>query len=174
MVQAAAIYPTRDWVKANPLAQSFLTVSQQQFVDAAERIYPHRAAASNAGFQSYPQTPTEEPATWSSSFVTGVKVEQIVADFPVSASHVQSFAQAATPQDSRDLAEQFHETPLGSVVPYTVTVQRQLWAGAGGDIPDFSLDADRGWAHRNWLIAPGREASVVHSSTDPVDYDWSE
>lgn len=174
MVQAAAIYPTREWVNANPLAQSFLTISHHQFVDAAEGIYPHRAAASNAGFQSYPQTPTEEPATWSSSFVTGAKVEQIVADFPVSASHVQSFAQAADPEASRNLAEQLHATPFGSVVPYTVMVQRQLWSGAGGEIPDFSLDADRGWAHRNWLIAPGEEDRVEHSSTKIVEYGWAE
>jgi hypothetical protein len=86
-------------------------------VESAERIYPHHAATSNAGFQSYPQTPTEEPPTWSSSFVPGVKVEQIVADFPVSASHVQSFARAADPGKSRELAEQLHATPFGSVVP---------------------------------------------------------
>ena len=174
MVQAAAIYPTREWVNANPLAQSFLTIARHQLAEAAEGIYPHRAAASNAGFQAYPQTPTEEPATWPSSFVTGVRVEQIVADFPVSPSHVQSFGQAATPQVSRDLAEQLYETPFGSVVPYTLMVQRQLWSGAAGDIPDFSLDADRGWAHRNWLITPGAESSVMHNSTLTVDHDWAE
>jgi hypothetical protein len=53
-------------------------------------------------------------------------------------------------------------------------VHRQLWAGAGGDTPDFSLDAARGWVHRNWLITPGKEGTVVHSSTEPVDYDWSD
>jgi hypothetical protein len=174
MVQAAAIYPTREWVKANPLAQSFLVINRQQSVESAERIYPHRAAESNAGFQSYPQTPTEKPATWASGFDTGVKVEQIVSDFPVAPDQVQAFGQAPTPQASRDLAEQLHETPLGSVVPYTTMVQRQLWSGAARDIPDFSLDADRGLAHRNWLIEPGSESSVMHNSTLTVDYDWAE
>jgi hypothetical protein len=174
MVQAAAIYPTRQWVKSHPLAQSFLTISREQIVEAREGFYPHRAAESNAGFQAYPQTPTELPATWPSSFVSGVKVEQIVADFPVSLPHVQAFGQAPTPQESRELAEQLNATPLGSVVPYTMMLHRQLWSGAGGDIPDFSLDADRGWAHRNWLIEPGQEDSVMHNSTDPVEYDWAE
>jgi hypothetical protein len=172
MVQAAAIYPTRAWVHANPLAQSFLTVSRHQIVEALERVYPHRAAESNAGFQSYPTTPTEKPETWPSSFVDGTKVEQIVSDFPVSLSHVQSFAQAPTPEDSNTLAADLYETPLGSVVPYTNMLQRQLWSGAGGDIPDFSLDADRGWAHLNWLITPDNEGTVKHDSPDPVEYGW--
>jgi hypothetical protein len=175
MVQAAAIYPTREWVKASPLAQSFLVVTQQQFVESAERHYPRRAAASNAGFQAYPQTETEEPPTWASGFGTGARVEQIVSDFPVDLAQVQGFGQAATPQASRDLAEQVHQTPLGSVVPYTVMVQRQLWAGAADGIPDLSLDADRGLAHRNWQIAPGAESSLMPGQgRPPVDYDWAE
>jgi hypothetical protein len=173
MVQAAAIYPTRQWVKAHPLAQSFLTISQKQIVEARERIYPHRAAQSNAGFQAYPQTTTELPATWPSSFESGAKVEQIVADFPVSLAAVQALGQAATPQLSRDLAEQLNQTPLGSVVPYTQMLHRQIWSGAAGAIPDFSMDADRGWAHRNWVIKPGNESSVIYNSAQPVDYDWA-
>lgn len=174
MVQTAAIYPTRDWVKAHPLAQSFLTISQQQIVEARERVYPHRAAASNAGFQSYPQTPPELPQTWPSSFVAGVSAEQLVDDFPVQVPLVKAFEDAETPADSRQLAETDNETPLGSVVPYTVMLQRQLWTGRGGDIADFSIDADRGWAHKNWAITSGKEATVMHSSTDPVEYDWAE
>jgi hypothetical protein len=156
------------------LAHSFLTVDHKQIVEALEGFYPHRAAASNAGFQAYPVTDIEKPKTFPSSFVGGTSAEQIVAAFPVAQSAVQAFAQASTPADSRTLAEQLYQTPLGSVVPYTVMLQRQLWSGAGGDIPDFSMDADRGWAHLNWVISPGDEGSVIHSAppTDEVDYDW--
>lgn len=173
MVQAAGTYPTRDWVKANPISQTFLVIARDQMAEAANGRYPHRAAASNAGFQSYPETPTEHPATWPSSFGLGVQVEQIVADFPVSPTHVQAFGDASDPEKSRDLAAQLHSTPMGSVVPYTQMLQRQLWSGRGADIPDFNLDGDRGWAHRNWAIVPGEEDSVRHDSTKLVDYDWA-
>ncbi len=172
MVQAAAIYPTRAWVRANPLAQSFLTVDQKQIVAALERQYPHRAAKTNAGFQSYPTTGIEEPPSFPSSFVGGTRVEQIVADFPVAQPSLQDLAQAPSPADSNTLAEQWHQTPIGSVVPFTAMLQRQLWAGAGGQIADFSMDADRGWLHLNWLITPGAEKSVMWDSGDPVAYDW--
>jgi hypothetical protein len=174
MVQEAAIYPTRQWVESHPLARSFLTISRDQLVEAREGFYPHRAAQSNAGFQAYPQTPTELPSTWPSSFESGVNAEQIVAGFPVSLPAVQAFGQAASPLVSRSLAEQLNQTPLGSVVPFTQMLHRQLWSGAVRDIPDFSLDADRGWAHRNWLIKPGTESSVMHNSALSVDYDWAE
>ena len=52
-------------------------------------------------------------------------------------------------------------------------LHRQIWAGSRGDIPDLSMDADRGLAHRNWQIKPGKEGSVVHNSAQPVDYDWA-
>lgn len=174
MVQAAITYPTREFVRSHPVAQSFLTITREQLAESSRGVYPHRAAASNAGFQSYPQTPTEQPATWSSSFVMGTEAEQIVADFPVSTTHLDAFATADTPEENRVLAEQLGGVPLGSVVPYTVMLQRQIFAGRAGAIPDLNLDADRGWAHRNWVISPGAEGSVAHDATDPVPYDWAE
>lgn len=173
MVQAAIIYPTRDFVRTHPVARSFLTISREQIAESDGGTYPHRAAASNAGFQRYPQTPTEEPATWSSSFGIGTSAEQFVADFPVSTSHLAAFAEAETPAENRALAVQLSNVPLGTVVPYTVMLQRQLFGGQAAAIPDLNLDADRGWAHRNWVIDPGAEGSVAHDSTDPVPYDWA-
>lgn len=174
MVQAAIIYPTREFVRSHPIAQSFLTITREQLAESSRGVYPHRAAPSNAGFQQYPQTATEQPATWSSSFAMGTRAEQIVGDFPVSTTHLQAFATADTPEANRALAEQLSGVPLGSVVPYTAMLQRQIFTGQASAIPDLNLDADRGWAHSNWVITPGEEHSVAHDSTDPVPYDWAE
>lgn len=174
MVQAAILYPTREFVRSHPVAQSFLTITREQLGESRGGVYPHRAAPSNAGFQRYPQTDTEQPATHASSFAMGTRVESIVADFPVSTSHLTAFAAADTPDENRALAEQLAGEPLGSVVPFTAMLQRQIFAGLADTIPDFNLDADRGWGHRNWVIAPGQESSVGHSSTAPVPYDWAD
>ena len=174
MVQAAILYPTREFVRSHPTAQSFLTITREQVAESIEGVYPHRAAPSNAGFQRYPQTATEQPATHASSFAMGTEVQQIVADFPVATSHLDAFGAADTPADNRSVAEQLSGVPLGSVVPYTVMLQREIFAGRANTIPDLNLDADRGWAHRNWVISKGQELSVAHDSNTSVPYDWAE
>jgi len=176
MVQAAIIYPTREFVRSHPIAQSFLTITREQLAESSKGMYPHRAEASNEGFQRYPQTETELPPTWSSSFAMGTKAEEIVSAFPVSASHLTAFEGADEPAQNRTLAADLNGQPLGSVVPFTVMLQRQIIAGQASAIPDFNLDADRGWAHRNWVIDAGAENSVTPSPVPPipVPYDWAE
>lgn len=84
------------------------------------------------------------------------------------------FAGADTPAESRHLAEQLSDVPLGSAVPYTVMLQHEIFGGRASAIADLNLDADRGWAHRNWTIDAGAEGSVAHDSTNAVPYDWAE
>lgn len=91
MVQAAIIHPTREFVRSHPVARSFLTINREQLAESRGGIYPHRADASTAGFHRYPQTPAEKPATWSSSVDIGTHAAQLVADFPVSDSHLDAF-----------------------------------------------------------------------------------
>jgi hypothetical protein len=172
MVHTTISYPTRQWVATSPLAQSFLTVNRRHVADSASGTYPHRAAASNSGFQSYPQTTTEEPATWSSPYAIGTPVEAMVSGTPIDENLLRAFAELTIPEDSIALAEQSHDEPLGSAVPFTVRVQQQVFDGIPG-LADLCLDADRGYGHRNWEIVEGNESSVRYDSTDEVEYRWS-
>lgn len=174
LVQVSLVYPTREFVRTHPLAKSFLTITADHVADSVRGAYPHRASPSNVGFQQYPKTRTELPSTWSSSFASGTRADQIVADFPVSATTFAAFGKAETPEESRKLAEELSGTALASVVPLTAELQRQIWAGEANQIPDLNLDADRAWGHRNWLIDAGAEFSVRHDSSDTVSYDWSD
>ena len=174
LVQSSIVYPTRQFVRTHPMAKSFLTITASQVADSRSGTYPHRASASNEGFQRYPETATELPATWSSSFGVGTRAEQIVSDFPVQFSSLEALGNSDDPAESRQFAVELSGTPLGSVVPMTADIQKRIWTGNGAGIPDLNLDADRGWGHRNWLIDAGGEGSVRHDSTDPVRYDWSE
>lgn len=173
MVQAAITYPTRQWVASSPLAASFLTVDSLHVKDSRSGHYPHRAASSNAGFQSYPTTDVELPATWSSSYGFGAPVASMVSGTPLNEGLLLDFGEMLTPEKSIDLAAQSHSEPLGSGVPFTVWVQQRLFSGLAG-LPDLGLDSDRGYGHRNWEMVEGHEASVQHDSDDPVVYRWSE
>ncbi|MEV7197392.1 zinc dependent phospholipase C family protein [Streptomyces sp. NPDC093510] len=173
MVQAAISYPTRQWVASSPLAASFLTVAPHHVEESRAGRYPRRAASSNAGFQSYPATEVELPATWSSSYGFGTPVDAMVSGTPLNEALLQEFGALERPEQSIDLAAQSHAEPLGSAVPFTTWVQLRLFDGTTG-LPDLGLDADRGYGHRNWEMEEGHETSVMHNSDDPVVYRWSE
>ena len=173
MVQAAISYPTRQWVASSPLAASFLTVARHHVNDSRSGHYPRRAASSNAGFQSYPETEVELPATWSSSYGFGTPVDAMVSGTPLNEALLGEFGALQLPEESIALAAQSHSEPLGSAVPFTTWVHLRLFGGLAG-LPDLGLDADRGYGHRNWEMVEGHETSVMHDSDDPVVYRWSE
>lgn len=173
MVQTAISYPTRQWVASSPLAKSFLTVARSHVSDSKGGNYPHRAAASNAGFQSYPETEVERPATWSSSYAVGTPVEAMVGGTPLNEQLLKQFGELRLPSENIELAAESATEPLGSAVPFTKWVQEHLFNGIPG-LADLCLDADRGYGHRNWEIVEGQESSVMASSHDPVTYRWSQ
>lgn len=173
MVHTAISYPTRQWAASSPLAKSFLTVTRQHVADSRAGNYPRRAATSNAGYQSYPQTEVEEPSTWSSSYAVGTPVEAMVRGTPLNEALLRAFGDVQLPRESIDLAAQSTQQPLGSAVPFTLWVQQHLFDDIPG-LADLCLDADRGYGHRNWEIEEGHESSVMAGSQDPVEYRWSQ
>jgi hypothetical protein len=173
LVQAALIHPEVGWVDTNPVALSFLTVSRRQIAETERERYPHRAGESNAGFHSYPITPTEEPSTRPSAFSIGTRAGQFVDSFNLVPSLMEAFSDALDPAASRDVADANSSVPIGSVTPLTTAIMRSLVNNDTSVLSDWSLDSDRGYGYLNWRIAPGEEESVEWDSSKKVDHDWS-
>ena len=172
LVESALIQPEIGWVQANPLAQSLLVVSRRHVLDARSRRYPHRAAETNAGFQSYPTTLPELPATLPGGFEDGTTAIEMSTDFAPAPALLKAFAEAEDPGANREIGFDNPTIPIGSIVQMEITVMRDLINAVPLD--DWSLDADRGFGYKNWRIVPGTESSVAWDSTQQVDHDWSD
>ena len=179
LVQAAFIHPEVGWAEANPIALSFFAVSRRQVREARQGLYPHRAGESNAGYHTYPTTPTELPSTRPSAFAEGTTASQLTDGFGLVPGLMDEFSDAEDPAASVAVANDNPTVPIGSVVPLTTTIMRSLINNDTSILRDWSLDSDRGCGYLNWRITEGFEQSVsgdpaVWDPTDPVPHDWSE
>lgn len=181
LVQAALLQPEVGWAESNPVALSFLTVSREQILEAREGRYPHRAGETNAGYHTYPTTPTEQPATRPSGFSRGIAADQVVGGFSFVPTLLEAFSSASEAANTRATAEANPSTPFGSVVPMTTAVMRGLIDGNDSILSDLSMDVDRGYGYLNWRVPQGDgddpanlDAVKWDSSASVDDSEWSE
>jgi hypothetical protein len=173
LVLAAFIHPEREWVNASPLAQSFLRVGKDPAVDAREGSYPRRAAQSNEGFQSYPTTPTEEPATVPGPFPYGARATDIVAGLAQNDAIRDAYASASDPAETRQIEFDTIGQSIDAAVPMMSRLMRAIVDGDETQLNDWTMDADRGFGYQNWrLRGPGNP--LAWNSSDPVVDDWAE
>ncbi len=173
LVLAAYVHPERAWLDASPLAQSFLTVGERPPAEARKRIYPHRAAQSNEGFHSYPDTPTESPPTNPGPFSPLSTALDLIAGLPRNDALRGAFAAADTPGESRQIGFDAIGQPVDSSVPMAVRLMRSLVDGDTSQLEDWTMDADRGYAYKNWRLQ-GTINTLAWDSVDPVVDDWAD
>lgn len=173
LVLAAYVHPERNWVDNSPLAQSFLAVGQQPISETREQMYPHRAAESNEGFQAYPVTPTELPPTVPGPFSPQSVASDLVAGLGSDDVLRDAYAGAASPKETREIEFATIGQSVESAVPMMTRLMRAVVNGDTSLLEDWTMDADRGLAYKNWRLG-GTSNSLAWDSTDPVVDDWAD
>lgn len=173
LVLAAYIHPERDWVNNSPLAQSFLTVGQRPLVETREQMFPHRAAESNEGFQSYPETPTEEPATVPGPFGQLSTSTDMISGLASDDALRDAYATSGSPEATRKIEFDTIGQSIDSAVPMMTRLMRALVEGDSSLLEDWTMDADRGIGYKNWRLS-GTTNTLAWDTTEPVVDDWAE
>lgn len=149
MVLNALMPPDRLWLHTHPLASSTLNFDRG-LEDMSVGMYPRQARPSNAGFQEYPDTPVEPTPTIAAphdliqetaSFVMGA-VEQ--PDLQT------EFAESVDPRETKRIESRNQQLGFASVETLSRQVMQSLVDGGTVELPDWNMDADRGYGYLNW------------------------
>ena len=175
---ASIVHPTSDWVRNSPIATEITSLHNKFVVDSKRRNYPRRAQESNEGFLSYPATSVEGKPTAAGPYPAGSNPLDVlnglaVANVGGEALYTQ-YENAANPDEHREI--QFSNA--GKTTYSTIDLGRKLFfdlvGNAGGLIPDWNLDADRGFQYKNWTVENEADWGTLHwdSDGDIVPEEW--
>ena len=147
------VHPRAEWVNTNPIAREFIELSDRSKGDFIKRQYPHRAQESNEGFLKYPQTPVEGKPTLAGPYPEGSNPSEILTgigtEFSVGDALYKKYEESLNPTTHREIEFSEVEKQTFPAIP----LARKLFSELMGNrkIPDWNLDADRGYQYKNWI-----------------------
>ncbi len=170
LVLAAIVHPQPEWVSNSPLAKDIIELSNRSLGEARKCMYPHRAQESNEPFLNYPTTPVEgeptvpgpyPPGSTPTSFLTGIGNGDNLNLF-------NDYAAAESPKVTREIEFSTFEEETLPAIPLAMKIFDSL-RDESKKIPDWNLDADRGYHYKNWKADYD---NLAHDSNDDVDESW--
>jgi hypothetical protein len=165
LVLAAIAPPTREWVAHHPIARRIVAVSGPNgYVDSINHRYPHRAQKSNDGYLKYPGTNVEKEPTYVGPHDAGSSALEMLAPQGLDRTLEQRYVTAPTPTNTRSVEAR----TIGQAFASAMTLGTELMAAiqSSGAIPDWNLDADRGYGYRCWKAT---YANLAWNSAANVD-----
>jgi len=171
LVLAAILHPQPDWVRNHPIAREIVELSDRSWIDIKKKNYPRRAQESNEGFLGYPNTRVEMDPTTSGPYPAGTTPFAFVDGIPGRVNNeglYQKYDQSESPAATRNI--EFGSTGVYTfpAVPLAVELFQGLLEG-DVKIPDWNLDADRGYHYKNWRASWEK---LSWDSTDAIDDSW--
>jgi hypothetical protein len=173
LVLAAIIHPQPEWVRNNPIAQEITELSNRSWDDVDKRMYPHRAQPSNAPFLGYPKTPVENEPTVPGPYPAKSTPAAILTGIG-SGNDTELYSRyidSETPSITRDIEFETIQKETMPAIPLAIDVFRAL-RQAGNKIPDWNLDADRGYHYKNWKAEWDRLRHDFKPDSTPIDEVW--
>lgn len=170
LVLAAIVHPQPEWVRSNPIAKGIIELSNRSLNEARRGLYPHRAQPSNEPFLGYPTTPVENeptvpgpypPGSTPASMLTGIGNGENLDLF-------KEYAESESPEVTRNIEFSTIQQETLPAIPLAMKIFETLRA-EGKKIPDWNLDADRGYHYKNWKA---NWDNLAHYSADTIDEKW--
>ncbi len=151
LVLTALIPPEKEWLDANPIGQACVKLKARPEED--KEGYPKRAQESNNGFLSYPKTLVEREKTIAGPYKDGATPKDFIVNAHHDSALYTAYEEAEDTEETIKIENQTHYETIGS----TLDIAKKLMLGlvSDEDMPNWNLDADRGFAYKTWdIIAP--------------------
>ena len=190
LVLAAIVHPQPEWVKNHPLAQETIELTNHSWNKINEKLYPQRAQESNEGFLKYPETSVEKEPTVSGPYPAGSTPAAILTG--IGAGNFPWARMAAIQESPLELYKRYanSESPANTIciedstkhhetlpaIPLALIIFNALRED-GEKIPDWNLDADRGYHYKNWTVDDWERLSThpdhnPDPNSSPIDEQW--
>lgn len=170
---ASFVHPESNWVNSNPIPREIIELSERSHDDLIKEQYPHRAQESNDGFLAYPKTTLEGEATVAGPYPVGSTPSSILTGIGttnVDGGNLYSqYAATQIPKDLRDLEFDNVEKQTFPAIALARKLFRELMSDEDIVIPDWNLDADRGYQYKNWQADWG---NLLWNKSENVDESW--
>jgi hypothetical protein len=169
LVLSALVPPEKEWLNANPIAQTCVNIVNRSPDDGLlyGKYYPHQAQESNNGFLYYPTTSPEDHPTMPGPYGYGSTPKDFIINAQSNDALYERYANARTPEETVEIASRESLQPIGSSVDVAKDLMISILRGE--DIPNWNLDADRGFAFKTWrLEAPDGVNPLAPGSNYPI------
>ena len=154
LVLAALLPPESEWLNENPIAQSCVSLKDRSPDDGLlyGKYYPHRAAKSNKGFIAYPKTSPESNTTAPGPYPYSSTPKDFILNSIENDRLFSDYSQSETPLDTIKIEENTRLESFGSSVCVAKKLMKEIFKG--NNIPNWNLDADRGFGYKTWSVSP--------------------
>ena len=154
LVLAALLPPESEWLDKNPIAQSCVSLKDRSPDDGLlyGKYYPHRAEKSNKGFIRYPKTSPESDTTAPGPYPYTSTPEDFILNTANNEQLFSAYSQSETPIETIKLQEETRLESFGSSVDVAKILMKKIFNGKS--IPNWNLDADRGFGYKTWRVNP--------------------
>ena len=169
LVLAAIAHPQPEWVRNNPIAQEIVELSDRSVNEARKELYPHRAQPSNAPHLRYPTTPVENAPTMPGPYPEGSTPASILTGIGNGGGLdlYNEYANSKTPEDTMKIQESNMQKETLPAIPLAMKIF-DILRDKDKQMPDWNLDADRGYHYKNWTADWNR---LAHDYDDENDSD---
>ena len=173
LVLAAIIHPQPEWVKNHPIAKEITELSNRSWDDVDKRMYPHRAQRSNDPFLGYPKTPVENRPTVPGPYPPKSTPAAILTGIGGGSDPelYNRYIDSETPSITREIEFATIQEETMPAIPLAIDIFKALREN-GIEIPDWNLDADRGYHYKNWTAEWDRLRHDFKPDSTPVDEVW--
>ena len=173
LVLAAIVHPQPEWVSTNPIAQSIVDLSNRSWQDVRRRMYPRRAQPSNEPFLGYPTTRVENEPTVAGPYPPGANPASILNGVGLTNDQAlyKEYAESNSPKTTRKIE---FATMQVDTLP-AIDLAMDIFVALRDDervIPDWNLDADRGYHYKNWKADWARLKHDFEPDSASVDEEW--
>jgi hypothetical protein len=173
LVLAAIVHPQPEWVTNNPIAQEIIELSNRSWIDVRERMYPRRAQPSNEPFLSYPSTSVENEPTVPGPYPAGSTPASILTGIGGGNNPglYENYTDSESPAVTRKIEFSTIQEETMPVIPLAMDIFNALRED-GKKIPDWNLDADRGYHYKNWIAEWDRLRHDFYPDSTSIDEEW--
>lgn len=170
---AAIVHPTPDWVATNPIATEMTSLSNDFIVDSLRGNYPHQAPDSNEGFLGYPTTDLEGAATVAGPYQVGATPFSFLYGLPTDKvggeALYDQYAGEGSPSSHIVTQNANKDKSTFSAIELGRKLFLDLVNNEDSAIPDWNLDADRGFQYKNWTVPEDADWGKLESTEDVPD-----
>ena len=172
LVLAAIVHPQPEWIRNHPIAKEIIELSDRSWSDVLKRMYPHRAQPSNEPFLGYPITPTENEPTIPGPYPAGSTPAAILTGIGTNDLNLYDrYADSKSPAATRKIEFSTIQKETIPAIPLAINIFNALRED-GIKIPDWNLDADRGYHYKNWKAEWDRLRHDFDPDSRPIDEEW--
>lgn len=174
LVLTAIAPPDRLWLRTHPLAIESLSLDDQK-AQQASGPFPHRAARTNAGFQSYPATASELDSTLAAPTDQLGDLDNMIAAVVPEPALYADYAGSSSPAITRAIEQGHPDKGFDSIESLSRHIMNALVRDTGEQLPNWNMDADRGYGYLAWTYPnigdTSGESPFVQDT--PVNEHWA-